>query len=111
MMYRCDPELQQLQAKAKSEDMSKGLGNPWSADLAKAIAAREKLLLPLYKQVAVQYCDLHDRSGRMKGLGAIHEELTWAESRSYLHWRIRRRAQATNIIRRLREAIPALSHD
>jgi len=66
--------------------------------------------LPLYKQVAVQYCDLHDRSGRMKGLGAIHEELTWAESRSYLHWRIRRRLQVNSAVQQLRKAVPSLSH-
>merc|ERR1712176_671695 len=92
-------------AQTKFDDVSKAMAHQ------EAIEAREKLLLPLYKQVAVQYRDLHDRSGRMKGLGAIHEELTWADSRSYLHWRIRRRAQANNTVRRLREAIPALSHD
>lgn len=96
MMHRCDPELKQLKAKSKFEDVSK------------AIANREKLLLPLYKQVAVHYCDLHDRSGRMKGLGAIHEELRWADSRSYLHWRIRRRTQVNSIVQRLCEAVPSM---
>merc|ERR1719343_492691 len=105
MMYHCDEQLKQLKAKTKFEDVSEAMAHQ------EAIEAREKLLLPVYKQVAVQYCDLHDRSGRMKSLGAIHEELTWADSRSYLHWRIRRRAQANNIIRRLQEAVPALSRD
>lgn len=99
MMYRCDEELKQLKVRQQKGE-----------DVSTAITSREKLLLPLYKQVSVTYCDLHDRSGRMKGLGAIHEELEWADSRKYLHWRIRRRMQVNSVIQRLRRAVPSLSH-
>eukprot|EP00928_Gymnodinium_smaydae_P014612 TRINITY_DN15382_c0_g1_i1.p1 TRINITY_DN15382_c0_g1~~TRINITY_DN15382_c0_g1_i1.p1 ORF type:complete len:2081 (+),score=604.78 TRINITY_DN15382_c0_g1_i1:101-6343(+) len=97
MMHRVDPELQRLDAEAKSKDVSK------------EIKAREKLLLPVFRQVSVTYCDLHDRSDRMKGLGAIHEQLEWRSSRAYLHWRIRRRLLEGSIAKRLQAAVSDLS--
>jgi len=89
----------------KSLDAEKAAGK----DVSKEIAAREKLLLPMYKQVATNYCDLHDRSGRMKGLGAIHEELQWKTSRTYLHWRIRRRQQEGLACKKLADQVEGLS--
>merc|ERR1711976_233714 len=79
-------------------------------DVAKELSAREKLLLPMYRQVSVMYCDLHDRIARMKGLGAIHEELSWRQSRTYLHWRIRRRLRESGAVKQLQAAIRNLSH-
>lgn len=55
------------------------------------IKAREKLISPSYLQVAHEFADLHDRSGRMKAKGVIRDELEWSSSRKYLYWRIRRR--------------------
>jgi acetyl-CoA carboxylase/biotin carboxylase 1 len=97
MMHRADETLRTL-------DADKAAGK----DVENLIKAREKLLMPVYRQVAVNYCDLHDRSGRMKGLGAIHEELEWRKSRTYLHWRIRRRQQEGLAARKLRQAVPSL---
>jgi acetyl-CoA carboxylase/biotin carboxylase 1 len=97
MMHRTDDTLRTLDAdKAGGKDVNA------------LIKAREKLLMPVYRQVAVTYCDLHDRSGRMKGLGAIREELQWRNSRAYLHWRIRRRQQEGFATRKLRQAVPSL---
>jgi len=100
MMYRCDEQLKALKARSQKGD-----------NVSKELKAREDLLLPLYKQVAVTYCDLHDKSSRMKSMGVIHEELNWADSRSYLHWRIRRRIQENSAIKQLRKAVPTLSHE
>jgi acetyl-CoA carboxylase/biotin carboxylase 1 len=99
MMHRCDGLLRQLDAEKTS-----------GRDVAKEVKARERLLLPLYRQVAVAYCDLHDRSGRMQALGAIQEELKWRQSRTYLHWRIRRRMQENMAVQRLMAAVPELDH-
>jgi len=98
MMHRNDKVLCQL-----NEQKAEG------QDVAEEIKKREKLLLPMYKQIATNYCDLHDRSGRMKGLGAIHEELEWPKSRTYLHWRIRRRQQESLCCKKLQGKLPALS--
>jgi acetyl-CoA carboxylase/biotin carboxylase 1 len=90
--------LQSLDAKAES-----------GQDVAAEIAAREKPLLPLFSQVAVEFCDLHDKAGRMEKVGAIREALTWRTSRAYLHWRIRRRLQETAVAKKLRAAAPDTS--
>ena len=39
-------------------------------------------------------------------MGAIREGLRWAESREYLHWRIRRRVQENGVARQLMRAVP-----
>jgi acetyl-CoA carboxylase/biotin carboxylase 1 len=80
LMHRSDPVLRSLDAKL-GED----------ANVAAEITAREKFLRPLYTQVAVEFCDLHDKPGRMEKVGAIRQTLSWRTSREYLHWRIRRR--------------------
>jgi len=100
MMHRNDSILIALDSKAK-------IGQ----DVSGEVAAREKLLLPLYTQVAVAYCDLHDTPGRMQAVGAIREALTWRTSRSYLHWRIRRRIQETAIGAKLRQRVPSISQE
>eukprot|EP00445_Apocalathium_hangoei_P043602 CAMPEP_0203975960 /NCGR_PEP_ID=MMETSP0359-20131031/100874_1 /ASSEMBLY_ACC=CAM_ASM_000338 /TAXON_ID=268821 /ORGANISM="Scrippsiella Hangoei, Strain SHTV-5" /LENGTH=2073 /DNA_ID=CAMNT_0050914163 /DNA_START=62 /DNA_END=6283 /DNA_ORIENTATION=+ len=99
MMHRCDEQLRDLDAKKTS-----------GQDVAAAIQQREKLLLPLYQQVSHEYCDLHDRCPRMKSLGAIREGLHWADSRSYLHWRIRRRVQENSVARRLMRSVTGISY-
>eukprot|EP00405_Crypthecodinium_cohnii_P020766 CAMPEP_0206482608 /NCGR_PEP_ID=MMETSP0324_2-20121206/38966_1 /ASSEMBLY_ACC=CAM_ASM_000836 /TAXON_ID=2866 /ORGANISM="Crypthecodinium cohnii, Strain Seligo" /LENGTH=2089 /DNA_ID=CAMNT_0053960569 /DNA_START=18 /DNA_END=6287 /DNA_ORIENTATION=- len=99
MMHRCDHVLQELDAK-------KAAGEDVSVELKQ----REKLLLPLYQQVAQEYCDLHDRCPRMKSLGAIREGLVWEESRAYLHWRLRRRVQENCVIRKLMRTVPDLTY-
>jgi acetyl-CoA carboxylase/biotin carboxylase 1 len=45
------------------------------------IKAREKLLAPLYSQVAHEFADLHDRAGRMLAKGCIREILDWRSAR------------------------------
>jgi acetyl-CoA carboxylase/biotin carboxylase 1 len=100
MMHRNDSVLIALDAKAKV-----------GTDVAAEVTAREKLLLPLYTQVAVKYCDLHDTPGRMQAVGAIRDALSWRTSRTYLHWRIRRRIQETAIGAKLRQKVPTVSTD
>merc|ERR1719373_361298 len=99
MMHRCDDALRELDARRERGE-----------DVAKEIQQREKLLLPVYQQVAWEYCDLHDRAPRMKSVGAIREGLEWATSREYLHWRIRRRVQENGVARQLMRAVPGTSY-
>jgi acetyl-CoA carboxylase/biotin carboxylase 1 len=94
LMHRNDPVLQRLDKE--------------SGDVKAEIAAREKMLHPLYTQVAVTYCDLHDTPGRMKAIGVIREALCWRKSRHYLHWRLRRRLQEAAVANKLRTEAPAL---
>ena len=63
------------------------LGNLAHEQLAQA----EKDLLPLFKQVALQYAALHDTPGVMRHKGVISEVVPWAESREYFAKQLRRR--------------------
>lgn len=76
-MHRLDPVLLELDQdpEANAEDIS----------------AREAQLLPMYLQVAHEFADLHDRSGRMKAKGVIRDVVEWEDARSYFHARLQRR--------------------
>lgn len=77
MMDRLDPTYHAL--KIKSTEAS--LSTAESAAAKAELSAREKILLPLYNQIALQFADLHDRPNRMKAKGTIREALVWSESR------------------------------
>lgn len=55
------------------------------------IAQREDLLLPLYTQVAHEFADMHDRTGRMTAKGAIRFAVPWKDSRRFFFKRVMRR--------------------
>lgn len=77
MMERLDDTYRDLKAKSRDASLS-----PEEATKVKAeTSTREKTLLPLYNQIALQFADLHDRPNRMKAKGAIREALVWSESR------------------------------
>lgn len=74
------------------------------------IAEREKQLLPLYLQVAHEFADLHDRSGRMKAKGVICEALKWEDSREFFYFRVRRRLAEERIISEYVAEVPGADH-
>ena len=74
------------------------------AALLEEVKARENVLLPVYEQIAVQFCELHDTPGRMKAVGVIRSEVDWATSRSFFYWRLRRQLAIFDLRRQLREA-------
>eukprot|EP00971_Amphidinium_carterae_P117276 2323117-Amphidinium_carterae.1 len=98
MMHRCDDKLKKL-------DSDKAGGQ----SLDKDIKSREKLLMPLYRQVSRMYCDLHDRSARMIAVGAVSDELTWKDTRQFFHWHIRRRLRQSEACRKLQACAEDLS--
>ncbi|KAJ9078850.1 acetyl-coenzyme-A carboxylase, variant 2 [Entomophthora muscae] len=73
------------------------------------IKQREELLLPIYTQAAVQFADLHDRSGRMLAKGTIRKELTWSDSRAYFYWRLRRRLAEEGLYKSISKLCPKLT--
>ncbi|KAI5477007.1 hypothetical protein MNV49_006965 [Pseudohyphozyma bogoriensis] len=107
MMERLDPTYADL--KAKSGDSS--LAPEDSAAAKAALADREKILLPLYQQIALQFADLHDRPNRMKAKGTIRDSLEWTESRRYFYWRLRRRLQEEDALKKLKAANPTLTRE
>ena len=63
-MHQLDPVLVQLDAEKEQAASPEEAGG-----IVKQIKEREALLLPLYMQIANEFADLHDRSGRMKAKG------------------------------------------
>ncbi|KAJ2740527.1 acetyl-coenzyme-A carboxylase [Coemansia sp. BCRC 34490] len=79
------------------------------AEAKRQLDAREKELLPVYTQMAVQFADLHDRAGRMVAKGVVRQELSWASSRAFFYYRLRRRLLEEPVCRALCAAAPDLS--
>ena len=69
MMRRCDPVLR---------DHTSGATALTPAVLAK----REQTLLPLYRAMAVEFADLHDRAARMKKVGCIRDIVEFETARA-----------------------------
>lgn len=95
-MHRLDHELVKLDAKLKE-------GGDDAATKA-LIAKRENSLLPVYEQIAVQFCDLHDTPGRMKAVGVIDQEVEWKNARSFFYWRLRRKLAEFDLRKKMVEA-------
>ena len=60
-------------------------------EISNKIKEREQALLPVYEQISVQFCELHDTPGRMKAVGVIERAVEWKSARSYFYWRLRRK--------------------
>jgi acetyl-CoA carboxylase/biotin carboxylase 1 len=87
-MARLDEEYRAL--KAAAEDSSK---TPEEKTAATAkLEAREKHLWPAYQSVALEFADLHDRSGRMKAK-ADCIPCDWDNSRRTIYWALRKKVQ------------------
>ncbi|RMZ80866.1 hypothetical protein DV737_g2773, partial [Chaetothyriales sp. CBS 132003] len=99
--------LDETYADLKQQSLVKGL----SAEAASAIKAkmteREKLLGPVYQQIALQFADLHDRAGRMEAKGTIRSPLKWVNARRFFYWRLRRRLSEELLLKRLAASTPA----
>ncbi|OAL01084.1 hypothetical protein IQ06DRAFT_293216 [Phaeosphaeriaceae sp. SRC1lsM3a] len=67
---------------------------------------REKTLLPIYSQIAIQFADLHDRAGRMQAKGVIRQALRWQNARRFFYWRLRRRLNEEYIIKKVVAVAP-----
>jgi len=99
-MHRLDPQLHEL-----DEMLANELDPSEKIRLVAEMQGREKMLVPLYTQIAHEFADLHDRAGRMKAKGVINEVLTWKTSRSFFYWRILKRQRTDP----LQEQLVALS--
>jgi len=71
---------------------------------------REALLQPTYKQIALLYADLHDRTGRMEAKGCA-KPAVWKEARRYFYWAMRARVARSNALAQLAAAGPSQSRE
>merc|ERR1719324_1795214 len=104
-MHQLDPVLigldQEIEMASDADDVS---------ELKKQIADREAALMPLYLQVAHEFADLHDRSGRMKAKGVIRDVLEWKSSRATMYWRVKRRIEEGKLVKAIQDADATLDH-
>ncbi|KJZ76419.1 Acetyl-CoA carboxylase [Hirsutella minnesotensis 3608] len=100
-MARMDATYAELRKKLESKTLS----TEEAAETKKLMVEREKQLLPVYAQIAVQFADLHDRAGRMKAKGAIRDSLVWTNARRFFYWRLRRRLNEEYILKRMTTSV------
>jgi len=98
-MHRLDDTLISLDKQLESV-----MGNEETKTVEESIKKREQSLLPVYEQIAVQFCELHDTPGRMKAVGVIQKEVEWNEARSYFYWRLRRKLAEFDLRKKMIEA-------
>ena len=101
VMHKNDRQLQLLDAEVENTDEA---DTETREAISKQIAAREELLKPVFLQAATEFCDLHDRAGRMKAKGVIKEAVPWARSREYFYYRAQRRIIEDDYVKQLRQA-------
>ena len=96
-MARLDPTYGRLRAQLARRDLSQDA----QSEIKVKITEREKLLGPVYLQIALQFADLHDRAGRMEAKGVIRMPLRWQNARRFFYWRLRRRLSEEVLLKRL----------
>jgi len=102
IMHRLDPELRKLDAMLE-ESSSSEVGSA-AQDIEAQIKTREEKLAPLYTQIACEFADLHDRTGRMEATGCIRQGLEWRRSREFFYWRVKCRLLQKEVESQMKEA-------
>ena len=98
-MHRLDDQLIALDKKLESQ-----LDEAAKQVVKEEIVRREHSLLPVYEQISVQFCELHDTPGRMKAVGVIKKEVEWKEARTFFYWRLRRKLAEFDLRKKLIDA-------
>ncbi|PXF48372.1 Acetyl-CoA carboxylase [Gracilariopsis chorda] len=111
-MHQLDPKLQELDEELNGANQAGAiLSDERKQSIHEAIYAREVEILPMYKNVATSFCDLHDKPGRLLAKGAIRSIIDWQEARSFFYWRLQRRLAEERVRSKVREADPNMTSD
>ena len=105
MMHRLDDQLQMLDAELESdfEDSKK--------ETEKQISSREEALKGVYLAAATEFCDLQDKTGRMKAMGVVKEAVSWEDSRTFFYYRAKRRMYEDNFIDQMKAVDASTTRD
>lgn len=111
-MHRLDPELKKLDQELQGENTSVVmLSDERKRAIHDEIYKRESEILPVYRSLAVTFCDLHDTPGRMLRKGAIRKIVPWKQARSFFYWRLQRRLAENRVSRMISQADPSLTDE
>ncbi|KFA48248.1 hypothetical protein S40293_07364 [Stachybotrys chartarum IBT 40293] len=111
--YRKDKQLETMArldatySSLRKQLESPGLTSEQAAEIKAKMTTREKQLLPVYGQIAIQFADLHDRAGRMKAKGTVRDQLEWVNARRFFYWRLRRRLNEESVLKRMAATVMA----
>mmetsp|Transcript_38290 Transcript_38290/g.56396 ORF Transcript_38290/g.56396 Transcript_38290/m.56396 type:complete len:1127 (-) Transcript_38290:624-4004(-) len=97
-MHRLDEKLKSLDLDLQNAEEGA------KEEVQAAITKREHALLPVYEQIAVQFCELHDTPGRMKAVGVIERDVEWEHSRTFFFWRLRRKLAEFDLRKKMQQA-------
>jgi len=88
VMHRLDQQLQLLDAELEGVD---DFDDSPKEAIKEQISNRESDLKATYTQIATEFADLHDKTGRMKAKGVIKGAVPWARSREFFFYLAQRR--------------------
>lgn len=111
-MHRLDPKLRRFDQELSEGKRSGGfLSDERKRAIYEAVYAREVEILPMYRNVATAFCDLHDTPGRLLAKKAIRDVIEWHNARSFFYWRMQRRLAEERMREKLSIADQSLSHE
>lgn len=101
VMHRLDAQLQLLDSELEGVS---GIDDTAAASIKEQIAARENELKGVYTQVATEFADLHDKTGRMKAKGVIKQAVPWNRSREFFFYLAQRRILEDDFVANVKKA-------
>jgi acetyl-CoA carboxylase/biotin carboxylase 1 len=104
LMHRTDATLMSLDSEMEMCELEED-----KTSIREQISMREEQIKPVYLQAATEFCDLHDKTGRMKAKGVIKEAIPWESSREFFFWRAKRRMAEDDFVFKLRAADKTLT--
>jgi len=105
VMHRLDQQLQLLDEELEGVD---DFDESPKSLIKEQISNREGELKGVYTQIATEFADLHDKTGRMKAKGVIKAAVPWARSREFFFYLAQRRILEDDYIARLKNSDASL---
>lgn len=110
-MHRLDVRLKQLDEELSIDSAAGVMSDERKLALHDAIYIREAELLPVYRNLAVSFCDLHDTPGRLLAKGAIRRIVPLRDARKFFYWRLQRRLSENRVRKMCIAADPSISNE
>ncbi|KAI0339517.1 hypothetical protein BDW22DRAFT_1361595 [Trametopsis cervina] len=107
-ILRLMERLDSTYAELKKASLDQSTSAEERAKAVEELDTREQLLQPTYKQIALLYADLHDRTGRMEAKGCA-KPMSWKDARRRFYWAVRAKVAWSSALAQLGEASPGSS--
>ena len=81
-----------------------------SPETKELLASREKIILPVFQQAAIEIAEYHDRPERMLAKKVIKQIVEWKSSRSFFYHKLLRRVNEIQLSSKIKDADKSLEH-